>query len=137
MSSHFTKTVILVCLLVTSGESKKLDPHVRVQSNLEYGYSSCDPRSDEYCCYIKKCTGSGTYTNKSIRCNQKTHSCTTNETTGYPICVKDEDGGDWVLCQILLMSAWYTYGCVYSDYGVPVECTASLFHCLLFLLWLG
>ena len=125
MPSHFTKSSLLLCLLVVAGESKKTGSVL--QSSLEFGDSSCDPGYNQYCCYNKKCVGSGNFAGTTIKCDQKNHYCTTNPTTGYPICVKNEDGGYWTLCQILgSNNPWYTYGCTYYDDGSVEECGAWL-----------
>ena len=124
MSQHFPKTLLLVLLSAAVGETKKPSP--ALQANLEW--SSCEAESDQYCCYDKKCIGSGDFANTSIKCNQKSHSCATNSTTGYPICKDDEDGGLWTLCQIYgTKSVWYTYGCSYYQDGSVLDCD----------LWLG
>ena len=121
MSLHFPKALLLVLLLAAAGETR--NPESVLQTNLEY--SSCEAGDDQYCCWDKKCIGSGDHADKSIKCDQKTHYCTTNSTTGYPICVKDEDGGVWTLCQIYgTKSVWYTYGCSYYSDGSVLDCDA-------------
>ena len=123
MSAHAT-TLLLLVLLVAAADCLRADTLLKSGDSLQSG--RCSAGSYEYCCYDKKCSGEGKYVNKTIKCDQKSHSCITNSTTGYPSCVKDEDGGLWTLCQILTDSIWYTCGCTYDRWGKVSDCACWL-----------
>ena len=113
-------SLLLLLLLVAGGECLRATTLFQSKDKLESG--SCSAGKDQYCCYNKKCSGTGQYVNKTIKCDQKSHYCTVNTTTGYPGCKKDEDGGDYTLCRILQKSIWSTCGCDYDGQGKVTIC---------------
>ena len=123
MSQGRTITVLLLLLVATGlGESFLAETLVKSVDKVESGGCYSAGYDEYYCCYDKKCSGAGQYVNKTIKCDQKFHYCSTNYTTGYPLCVPNEDGGDWTLCLIISQNRWYTCGCDYDSRGRATEC---------------